>query len=472
MFPEPAKNILIIEDNLGVALMLSLLIENAGLGSTTAISDGLQGLAVCFQTPPDAVVLDLELPSLRGEDICRLMRSAPTHKHIPILIVSELADSKRREMELLGMGADAYFEKPVCETLFLNQLRTLLTLPKAPTPPPATPSDIPPHLKAFISTALQLALEDEKPSESAPIAASPGTPSTLIGTEGDAGNQEEDTVTDSGEASLPVLATCDMNSVFAGYQIRGIIGSGGMGTVYKAEQISLRRMVALKVLLEHFHQSHEVRTRFQREGMIMAQVNHPNIVQVYDIGQTEHTSFIAMEYVNGHSLDVHIRNGWVEWEECIRIVEQTCGAVAHLHDRGIIHRDIKPSNIVISTDGLVKITDFGISRARLVVDKAEFTQALQFMGTPDYMAPELRRLEPASFLTDQYALGMTLWKMLAGTEAKQLGRPLIELHPELPPAVSEAIARSIHKDPEKRFPSVAAMRDALRQTMNIPPVIT
>jgi serine/threonine-protein kinase len=124
---------------------------------------------------------------------------------------------------------------------------------------------------------------------------------------------------------------------------------------------------------------------------------------------------------------------------------------------------------VISRDGLVKITDFGISRARLLVDKAEFTQALQFMGTPDYMAPELRRLMPASLLTDQYALGMTLWKMFAGIEAKQLGRPLIELHPELPPPLSEAIARSIHKEPDKRFPSVRAMRDALYEAMNLPP---
>lgn len=469
MFPETAKHILIIEDNLGAALLLSLLIENAGLGRTTTISDGLQGLAVCFQTPPDAVVLDLELPSLRGEDICRLLRSSSSHKDLPILIVSELPDAKRREMELLGMGADGYYEKPVPESVFLSRLQSLLFPRKSPSPPPVSEEETPPRLKAFISTALRQALEEDHPSDSDAIVASPGTPSTLVGADDEAEDLQEDTVTDSGQESSVATSGIEVNQVFAGYQIRGIIGSGGMGTVYKAEQISLKRIVALKVLLEHFHQSHEVRKRFQREGMIMAQVNHPNIVQVYDIGQTEYTSFIAMEYVDGHSLDVYIRNGWLGWEESRHIVEQACGAVAHLHERGIIHRDIKPSNIVISKEGIVKITDFGISRARLMVDKAEFTQALQFMGTPDYMAPELRRLEPASMLTDQYALGITLWKMFAGTEAKQLGRLLIELHPELPVELSEAVARSIHKDPEKRFSNVAAMREALRKAMNTPP---
>jgi len=454
------KRVLIIEDNPDVALYASMLIESSGLAVPTILHDGLEGLVACFKDPPDALVLDLDLPSMNGDDILRFLRTSNDLPHLPILIISALPEGKRRELQLLKMGADAYMEKPILERTFLDTLHRLLSRQETIPGIVLHDSTASPPSQAFIQAVLQRELEDEGPvvvQEESPqpsvedreileVPTGPAATPTPV-------KRVPDTASDVDEKN--------MDEAFEGYQLLRIIGSGGMGTVYKAEQLSLRRIVALKVLLENLQRKTHVRERFEREALIMAQINHPNIVQVYETGSTDHTSYFAMEYVDGASLGRRIRKGSLEWVECLEVVRQTCNGIAYLHSRGIFHRDIKPSNILISRWGPVKITDFGISRARLQSDRREFTQVLQFMGTPEYMAPELTDPGRTGERSDLYSLGMTFWRMFAGPDIRVAGTPLHDIHPEIPRALSIAISRCIHPEPSRRFATVTEARDAI-----------
>lgn len=481
----PTKRVLIVEDNPGVGMYASLLIEMSQMAVPTLIADGLEGLLACFRESPHALVLDLDLPTMQGEDILRFLRASSEHRHLPILIISALPEARRRELDLLRMGADAYLEKPIIEGVFLDTLRRLLD---RPTPPPGTSLadsfGVPPS-HAFIAAALKKELQGDFPSPVSPRAASPALAAKAPeknSAPAPMGVSNAAPPENPSQAPPPVLplrapaprpakdATQEAErtgkidpkaSVFQGYRLLKIVGAGGMGTVYKAEQISLQRIVALKVLLENLHQNPSIRERFARESQIMAQVNHPNIVQVFETGKTENTSYFSMEFVDGYSLARHITKSTLEWVECIEVIRQTCDAIAHLHSRGIIHRDIKPSNILLSRWGQVKITDFGISRARLVTDMGDYTKISQFMGTPEYMAPELSSLSQASEQTDLFALGMTFWRMFAGPDVRTPGAPLHEVRPEIPQALSGVIARCIAPEPENRFEAVLDVRDAI-----------
>ncbi len=475
---DSLKRVLIVEDNPDAAMLASLLVERTGLARSEVIADGLDALSSCFRNPPDALVLDLDLPSLRGEEILRMVRTSPERRDLPVIVMSSLPEAKRRELELLHLGADAYMDKPLLEATFLQTLTALLE--RSTPPPDSTPEPIP-NLQApesprprssssqeFISSLLEQEMSREP--DSTPAGDNPPTAAESGSTSSASENIPTETVHESAArkrepprwpSRKPATKGDFLHDEYSGYKILGVIGSGGMGTVYRAEQVHLHRIVALKILLDNYYESVEMRERFHREALIMARVNHPNIVQVFETGRTEFSSFFSMEYVDGGSLADRIRTSNLNWEECPNIIRQTCNAVAYLHSQGIIHRDIKPSNILLSQQGLVKVTDFGISQARLGADREQFTLVPQFMGTPDYMAPELQRLSEASEKTDLYALGMTFWRMFAGHGARPLGKPLHKIHPEIPHELSDVIAHCIELDPANRFPTVREARDAI-----------
>ncbi|MEQ8821648.1 MAG: protein kinase [Sumerlaeia bacterium] len=418
MTAEP-YSVLIIEDNKTDAMILNKIITKHALAKVQVVSDGLEGLTECFRLRPDTLILDLELPGIRGEEICRLIRSSSTLRDLPILVVSELPDAKRREMEMLRLGADHYMEKPFVEVDFVAALRNLLHQCEDST---------------VIESSDALPLDDL-----------------------------QDPLADT-EESLGRHEPADSIQTFQGYHLLDVLGAGGMGTVYRAQQIKLMRTVALKVLLEHFTQDHQVRRRFQREALIMAQVNHNNIVQVYDVGNTEYTSYFAMEYVDGPSLHAMIIEESLNWPMVARVVGEVCDAVAYLHSQGIIHRDIKPSNILINGNGVAKMTDFGISRAKLPVDISQVedtTNEYAILGTMNYMAPELLYGGAATELTDQFAMGRTFWRLLVGMDAFDLDKPLHAYRPDLPIELSKAIGRCMDPAPDRRYPSIAAAKEAI-----------
>ena len=416
------KIIYIVEDNEDYALYVKHLLEGTGWAETRIYHDGVRGLQACLESPPQCLVLDLELPGMRGEEICRIVRSTSRFKSLPVIIISQLPDAKRREMEMLSLGADAYFKKPIESGEFLNSI--------------------------LLNVSLAEPLFDSAPpeKEETSISKPPSTQSRPDETQ---------------------LRKDAEHPDFHGYEIIGMIGGGGMGTVYKAKQISLDRIVALKVLSQKYSEDTSVFQRFLREAQILAQLTHPHIVQIYDIGKSELAPFFVMEYVEGKTLEELFLEKPPSPEEVEKIIRQTVDALEYLHSKDVIHRDVKLSNIILSREGMVKLTDFGVSRAKLPSEMAEFTQVLQVVGTPAYMAPEVREGDPATRLSDQYSFGMTMAKLfLPGEERKKFYTRESILN-NIPESLRKPVSRCMEFLPENRYPSLKEAEKEFIAALNI-----
>jgi serine/threonine-protein kinase len=254
------------------------------------------------------------------------------------------------------------------------------------------------------------------------------------------------------------------------YRIVGLLGSGGMGEVYRADDLTLGQSVALKFLAESLAASEERRELFVSEARTAREVAHPNVCRVYDIGETEGQTFLSMEYVDGEDLSSLLRRiGRLPGEKAVEIARQLCAGLAALHDRGLLHRDLKPSNVMIDGRGRVRITDFGLA----VPVQAEAGK--QRVGTPAYMAPEQLDGRGVDARSDIYSLGLVLYEIFTGRRAfeaetmAELARLQREGTPtspssivtDLDPAVERILARCLEKDPADRPPSVIAVAAAL-----------
>ena len=230
------------------------------------------------------------------------------------------------------------------------------------------------------------------------------------------------------------------------------LGQGGMGVVYKARQRHLNRVVAVKILPPSLGEASAFTERFTREAQALAQLNHPNIVQVYDFGQTDEFFYFVMEYVEGSNLRALIRDGKLKPEETLKIVPQICEALQFAHDQGIVHRDIKPENILIDKKGRVKIADFGLAKLLgRAPDELSLTGSGQLMGTLGYMAPEqLRQSNAVDHRADIYSLGVVFYEMLTG----QL--PIGRFDPpskmaQVDVRLDEVVLRALASEPDRRY---------------------
>jgi serine/threonine protein kinase len=266
------------------------------------------------------------------------------------------------------------------------------------------------------------------------------------------------------------------------YQIMRRLGEGGMGTVYLAEQVSIGRKVALKLLRGSYAMDDEFIERFRREARLAASLNHRNIVTVYDFDQGDDESlFIAMEYLDGEKLsDVIRREGPLDMGRAVRFGLQFAEGLEAAHHAGVIHRDIKPDNImVVGEEGVetIKLMDFGIARLRDVAATSRLTRPDVIMGTPAYMAPEQAEGKETSERTDIYALGVVLYEMLSGevpfkanTPAavllKQIQEspvPLRKLRREVPAEIERIVMQALEKKPEKRQRDMRDLVQGLRK---------
>jgi len=266
------------------------------------------------------------------------------------------------------------------------------------------------------------------------------------------------------------------------YQIVGELGRGGMAVVYKAYQPSLNRYVALKVLPDHYQHDPEFVARFQQEAQAAAKLSHPNIVVIYDVGEAAGVHYIAMEYLEGGSLQDRLAQaaaqGWAyNPQEALSVIEQVGSALDYAHSRGVIHRDIKPANILFDADGRPRVTDFGIARAG---DLTRLTRAGVLLGTPEYMSPEQAQGGEVDDRADLYALGVMAYEMLTGRVPFQSNTPHAILHsvvyesppparqvnPGLSPAVENVLAQALAKQPDARFQRGAALASALKAALS------
>lgn len=419
--PKPwarGKVLFHVEDDADFAHYVKLLLMmHTGL-QVRHFNDGFRGLQELLKSRPDMVMLDLDLPTLRGDEICRLLRSMPDYKEIPILVCSSMPEAQKQEMRLLGLGADAYLEKPFNDEQFLAVVERLVT----------RTATTPPEMRRSVS----------------------------------ADHTETSETSSSAKAvQRPVAKDAEAGTSFAGFDLVEIVGAGGMGTVYRAFDPALDRTVALKVLLKSLTAIRNAVERFIREGRIMEKLNHPNIIRVHGSGKTAYTYYIAMEFVEGRTLSDRAFQDDITWPEAVSIIEQLFEAVIYLHGQGILHRDLKPSNIIITPRGVVKLGDFGISRDVKELVRLNLTQDASLIGTPQFMAPEQLLGAEASELTDQYSLARTILALFEAGELYVPPKPLHEIRPELPMQLSEALQRCMHVYPTGRFPNIESARDAV-----------
>ncbi len=196
------------------------------------------------------------------------------------------------------------------------------------------------------------------------------------------------------------------------YEIISEIGTGGMARVYKAKDRYLQRIIAVKVLKDELREDDEFLKRFDTEAQAAASLTHPNIVQIYDVGRDNNRYYIVMEYVDGITLKEYIRQkGFLEWREAINITVQICSALSKAHSRNIIHRDIKPHNIIMTSEGVPKITDFGIAR---LASSETATMKIDTVGSVHYSSPEQVRGRYTDAQSDIYSIGVTIFEMVTG----------------------------------------------------------
>lgn len=262
------------------------------------------------------------------------------------------------------------------------------------------------------------------------------------------------------------------------YQIRHILGTGGMATVYKAYDNVLDREVAIKIMNQRLVYDHEYVRRFVWEAQATGRLSHPNIVNLYDAGQEGPLYYMVMEYVEGQTLKQRIHSkSRLSAREALQIAIQICSGLQHAHSHGIVHRDIKPHNIMCSPDGRYKVADFGI--ARLLRNSSNLTKTGTVMGSIHYFSPEQARGQEIGFPSDLYSLGIVMYEMVTGDVPFHADEDIAvvlmhiqtptpdprKINPDIPAEFTQVLRKAMEKDPKKRFQTAEEMRKALQSAL-------
>ncbi len=274
------------------------------------------------------------------------------------------------------------------------------------------------------------------------------------------------------------MAEVEVGAVVDGrYRVLSKIGGGGMADVWLAEDTTLQRRVALKVLHRRFAQDREFVMRFQREAESAAGLQHPNVVAVFDRGEWEGSYYIAMQYVEGPTLKQLIDSG-ITLEQAVAVTRQVLQAAGYAHRQSLVHRDLKPQNVIVDPEGKAIVTDFGIARAGV----SEITQTGSVMGTPHYLSPEQAQGFEVTPVSDLYSIGVMLYEALTGRvpfegesavavamkQVSQMPQRPSSIQPRVSPSLDAVVMRALEKDPGQRFQSAEAFIAALDQAMRDP----
>jgi len=261
-------------------------------------------------------------------------------------------------------------------------------------------------------------------------------------------------------------------ATFGRYEILDKLGEGAMGVVYRARDPALNRVVALKMLSAELGGEEELHQRFQREAEAIGRLSHPCIVTVYDLGTAEGQLYMAMELLEGDDLRKLIdRHVDIPLPDRVRILLQIAEGLAYAHSRDVVHRDVKPANLLVTSNGRIKILDFGLAR---VASQSNITRRGVILGTPDYMSPEQAMGRSVTHRSDQFAAGAVFYEFLTGSKpfrGKSLHsvlyqilseepEPMLTLNPGLPVRLAAVVQGMMRKDPERRY---ASMEDARRE---------
>jgi serine/threonine protein kinase/CheY-like chemotaxis protein len=440
-------SVLVIEDEIRIRQNIVDMLSYEGITAVQA-ENGLAGVQLARQYLPDLIICDVMMPGLDGYSVLRELQSEPATALIPFVFLTALSDRPqvRYGMEL---GADDYLTKPFDPDELIGAIRTRL----------AKHAFAMSHHQQLNRRTLEM-----------PVVTSfdqPKDTQSLVGT------------------------------TLRGYHIWEIIGEGGAGTVYKAYQPAIGREVAIKVLRQKYVANTEFVHRFQTEAELVARLEHPHIIPLYDYWYDDTGVYIVMRWVRGGSLRLSLEQGdtW-DIQQTAHLLDQVSDALSVAHSIGIIHRDLKPDNILLDEHGNAYLTDFGLAKNLLSgnVDpppEAErnilletqdaffkeqmtttlyMTDAEHMAGTPAYLSPEQIRFEPLSPQTDIYSLGITLYEMLAGqhpfmgtigevvmNHLQEMLPAIHKQHPGIPIAIDEVIQKATAKDWRQRYEDARAL---------------
>lgn len=416
--PSGPHRVLVIEDEPGMRDILSDFLE--GFIVETA-PDGVEGLKKTFETTPDIVLVDIQMPRLTGLEYLRKIRSSIAPGRLPVVIVSGLT-GEDQVSEAINCGATDYLTKPFSRKDLLTKVQIALD------------NRIDPDNLALDTDRFH---RERHRLEELP---------------------EEGAILDWGK-----------------YWILEELGLGGMGVVYRARHMGYGVEVALKILSPKKAREEEFALRFLREVRVAAQLCHPHLVKVLDLGLSGRHYFYAMEFL--HSTPLSERRDLLKDDVERKLIGIGCcvgSALEYMHDRGFLHRDVKPDNLLMGPDGLVRLIDFGLT---MPIEGKRITKTGTFIGSPGFVAPEIvQRYRPPDVQVDVYALGATLYGLacgvLLGEDATrpqalsdgQISEPLPLLHevlPQISPRFSDVVGRMVQIDREKRFSSMAEARVAL-----------
>lgn len=261
------------------------------------------------------------------------------------------------------------------------------------------------------------------------------------------------------------------------YRLEKLLAKGGMSVVHRAWDTHLGRPVAVKVLAEHLN-TDTLHRRFVREARLAAQVKHPNVVETYDAGVVDQTPFLVMELLVGDTLLATLREGPMLVPRTRKIIVSVLRGVQAAHDGGVVHRDLKPSNVFITSEGVVKVIDFGLSKdLDRLTPTTTLTKPQEALGTPSYMSPEQILADPVDARTDVYGAGVLAYELLTGQRAfppvegpvEEVFRTILEdfppppstVRPSLDPRVDRVVMKAIRKNPTERYQSADEMRLAM-----------
>jgi serine/threonine protein kinase/ActR/RegA family two-component response regulator len=437
--PDKPTHVLIVEDDEDLQTLYMMSLRHEGFTVSVA-SSGTEALALIQDARPEIVILDLGLPEISGDQLCRIIKESPALRDMVVVILTS-RDDLTTKLACFAAGANDYLVKPLSSKelavrvqRFDSMIRELRKIHK---PAPA-------EKEGLVGAPVNLA-------ETHNLDFAPPFPSK--------------------KENLPR---------YGAYIVEKQIGAGGMGHVFKGYEEALERPVAIKILSPHLASSPEFVERFRREARAIAAIDHVGIAGIYSFGEEQGELYFAMQWCSGGSLDDLIRiRGRLDVLSGTEMVIQCARALASAQVKGIVHRDIKPKNIMFDDEGRIKIVDFGLA---LMPDQAgDLTHFERFMGTPQFASPEQAKAMPTDFRSDMYSLGITFYYMLYGklpfkgpTAMETLVQhtaspfpPYDDLEGRVPVEAYRIIEGMTQKEPAKRYQDYSELLQALEATKKL-----
>jgi CheY-like chemotaxis protein len=487
---KPTAHILVVDDVEDNREVLRRRLVRQGYGVECA-ENGSRALARIAQQPFDLVLLDVLMPEIDGYQVLRQLKDSPATRDIPVIMISALDDIPSI-VRCIESGAEDVLPKPFDPVLLKARIsaslekKRLRDLEKEYLRQVAEVTEAAKAVEAGTYRSAMLARVVQRDDELGRLARIfDGMADSVQSRERRLRERIEELRTDIGEVRTQTadhLIAVDGDSLPAGsrftarYEILAPVGSGGMGSVYRARDLELGEEIAIKTLRPEFTRDAGSIERFKSEIRLARRITHPNVVRTHDFGEYGGVYYLTMEYVEGVTVrDLLDTRGKLTAASSLAIGTQLAESLAVAHERGIIHRDIKPQNLLLDDAGVLKVMDFGV--ARLAERTSAVTEVGMVVGTPAYMSPEQLLSEEIDPRSDLYAAGVVLYECVTGRLPFEAGSPIsliakllheeapapVSLNGEVPPALSALIMRLLAKRPDDRVQSAGELAQLLVQ---------